>query len=633
MMRSILLLVLFFSPLYAKTKVQIDSINALGNAYILSNIVDSKTLFKTNLLAAQKLKYATGEAAALSNLGLSLYLNGAYDESLSSFLKAIRIYEKLDMPSQLSALYGEMGYQMKRRDIEKSRFYMKKGISIAEAHKLSERLSGLYDNYGVVLQMSHVQDSALFFYNKALSIKKSLNDTHGIPFTLNHLASVYTEKKEFVKAKEYLQQSDRYRAKEIGGYGRIVNLLVWGDLFLAMGQLDSAATNFSKATTMPGAWEHPQMMSYSYRNMAKIYEQLKNYRQAYFNQINYTTFKDSVLNLKSNARIAKLEIEYETEKKDRQLAQNQLKIESRNQQLFFLIIGIGLVLTFGIFWIIKNRRSILVLRKRRISHYRLLELLGSGGMGEVFKALDLNTSQEIALKLHSPHLHKDGLSRQRMITEGQTMKALRHTNIVQIFEYGETRDQSYIAMEYLPGGTLLNFIEKNHPIKIDFALELTQQICSGLEYIHKQGIIHRDLTSGNILLDENGAARITDFGLARTPLVNTMTTLGTAMGTLGFIAPEQITGVDISAQTDIFSLGVVLYNLFTNKMPFYGENEMALIHAIFNTEPIPPTHFNSTIPVELEAVILRCLSKNKDARFATVNGMNKAIKNNLLEQV
>lgn len=253
-----------------------------------------------------------------------------------------------------------------------------------------------------------------------------------------------------------------------------------------------------------------------------------------------------------------------------------------------------------------------------ISHYRIIELIGSGGMGKVYKAVDVHSSKIVAIKILNPELLKEQENKKRLINEGMLLSSIENKNIIKVFEFAETDKEAFIAMEYLSGGTLQNYIEKNFPISNNEIIEIALQICYGLKEIHSKGIIHRDLKSTNIMFNEDNEIKIMDFGLSKSPLVTTMTTLGTVIGTLGYVAPEQITNLNVDKRTDIFSFGVILYQLATNKLPFNGENEIALIHSIFNTQPTKPSEINTNIDSKIESIILKCIDKNPDNRFNDV---------------
>lgn len=292
----------------------------------------------------------------------------------------------------------------------------------------------------------------------------------------------------------------------------------------------------------------------------------------------------------------------------------------------FLLYGAALFLLIRTGkWIAANWQVLFAARKRAISHYKLGELLGKGGMGEVYRALDLNNKQTVALKLLNEELLKDPENRKRFSNEGRLLASFSHPHIVKVFEIGETETQGFIAMEYLPGGTLRDYLAGNHPLTPEKAEDFLLQIAAGLREIHSKGIIHRDLKTGNIMLDGDGRVRIMDFGLSKSSLVSTMTSRGTVLGTLGYVAPEQVTGMNVDARADIFSFGVIIYELLTGKLPFSGENEMALIHAIFNTEPPPPSRLRGDISGKWDDLVARCLAKNPGERFQTVRELYEAL--------
>jgi hypothetical protein len=260
-------------------------------------------------------------------------------------------------------------------------------------------------------------------------------------------------------------------------------------------------------------------------------------------------------------------------------------------------------------------------RERRISHYLLGEQLGEGGMGKVYAASDTVTGKTVALKVLSQGLLGDPENRKRLMAEGHLLSSLSHPHIVKVFEVGEHLGQGFIAMEFLPGGTLQALCSSKAPLPLTDVKRISLETCSGLAEIHGRGVIHRDLKSGNIMFGADGGVRIMDFGLSKSPLVTTMTTLGTILGTLGYVSPEQVTNISVDRRADIFSFGVLLYEMLTGRLPFNGENEMAVIHAIFNVEPPPPSSLNPAVPARLDAVVKRCLRKNPDERYSAADAV------------
>ncbi len=253
-----------------------------------------------------------------------------------------------------------------------------------------------------------------------------------------------------------------------------------------------------------------------------------------------------------------------------------------------------------------------------ISHYRLINQIGSGGMGKVFRAIDINNKKEIALKIINPEILKDPENKKRFAMEGSLLSSFDHENIVRVLESAKSEDVSYIAMELLEGGSLKEYLEKNFPIDTKSVKDISLQICSGVNEMHKRKIIHRDIKTNNIMFDSTGKIRLMDFGLSKSSLVSSMTTLGTVVGTLGYVAPEQVTNTIVDERADIYSLGVVMYELSAGRLPFNGENEIALIHSIFNTTPEPPSLINSKINSDLDKIILKCINKVPSERYSSV---------------
>jgi tRNA A-37 threonylcarbamoyl transferase component Bud32/photosystem II stability/assembly factor-like uncharacterized protein len=253
-----------------------------------------------------------------------------------------------------------------------------------------------------------------------------------------------------------------------------------------------------------------------------------------------------------------------------------------------------------------------------VSHYRIEEKIGEGGMGTVYKACDTITKKNVALKLMNPALLQDVENKKRFSGEGQLLSSFNHPNIVKVFETGETDDKFFIAMEFLEGGTLKELLQKNYPLNKLLIKKIMIQICAGLTEIHSQKVVHRDLKTNNIMLDSSGDIRIMDFGLSKSTLVSTMTSLGTVIGTLGYVAPEQVTNINSDHRTDIFSIGVIFYELLTNTLPFKGENEIALIHSIFNNTPPPPSSINNLVGNLEDEIAEKCLQKDPAQRYQSV---------------
>lgn len=256
--------------------------------------------------------------------------------------------------------------------------------------------------------------------------------------------------------------------------------------------------------------------------------------------------------------------------------------------------------------------------------YRVLHRVGSGGMADVVCAEDLQLGRKVAIKLLHRRFAQDDEFVERFRREASSAAGLQHPNVVAVYDRGSWDDTYYIAMEYLEGRTLKKLVQDEAPLEPGRASELAVQILRAARFAHKRGIIHRDLKPHNVIIDAEGRAKVTDFGIAKAG-ASDMTQTGSIMGTAQYLSPEQAQGHAVSAASDLYSIGIILYEMMTGRVPFEGESAVTIALKQVGEAPVPPSALNPQVPPALEAVILRALEKDPARRFADADEMIAAL--------
>jgi tRNA A-37 threonylcarbamoyl transferase component Bud32 len=270
-------------------------------------------------------------------------------------------------------------------------------------------------------------------------------------------------------------------------------------------------------------------------------------------------------------------------------------------------------------------RSSTVGKGQVVSNYQILEKLGSGGMGVVYKARDQRLDRLVALKFLPSHLSIHEESKQRFIREAKAASALDHPNICTIYDFGQAaEEQLFIAMAYYDGETLRQKIARG-PLPVGEVRDYTIQIAEGLAAAHAAGIVHRDIKPANVIVTNRGLVKLLDFGLAKVADMG-LTKTGTTLGTVAYMSPEQVRAEDLDGRSDLWSLGVIMYEMLTGKPPFRGEYEQAVFYSILQEAPTPVRELREEVPKKLAAIVEKLLRKNPDGRYQNANVLLSVIK-------
>jgi len=256
-----------------------------------------------------------------------------------------------------------------------------------------------------------------------------------------------------------------------------------------------------------------------------------------------------------------------------------------------------------------------------ISHYKILGRLGRGGMGDIYKAIQDPLNRVVALKVLPPQFGRDEEFAKRFRIEADAIARLQHQNIVSLYEYGEDNGFRYFAMQFVDGRDLSCHINERKEMAVEEIIDFSKQICRGLRYAHANNVVHRDIKPQNILIDKSNIVKLSDFGIAKIFAGSDITMTGFTLGTPEYMSPEQALGKGIDQQTDLYSLGIVIYEMLTKKPPFTAGDPMAIAYKQVHELPVPPSAKRKETPKRLELIILKALKKNKEERYHSVEEM------------
>lgn len=351
-------------------KQKLKAINEIPYGDFVAEVEKAERLFKKGEKLAIQLKDSTSLGDLFYKLGqLKVYQN-KLDESLAYSLKAITIFENNKNFSKAGMVYGGLGYNLKAKNLEKALYYMRKGIKLLEDTNDLERINPVYDNYGVLLSMSNNNDSALYYQKKSLSIKKQLKDSVGLGYGYANIANTFAEKRNFILAKKYVDSSSIIRNKIADNYGITVNYVQKAEIFVLEKKYNEAIEDFKTCARLSQKYKYKHLEQYCYQNISKCYVELKDYKNAFDYKEKFQVVKDSADNIITNAKVEELQIEFETEKKEKLLAEAKVDLLAKEAKIkkrtTFLISALALAFLLGLI-------GFLVYKQQRLKNKQLVK--------------------------------------------------------------------------------------------------------------------------------------------------------------------------------------------------------------------------------------------------------------------
>ncbi|RZJ66365.1 MAG: tetratricopeptide repeat protein [Flavobacterium sp.] len=363
-MKHVVWLVIFCSVVgFAQTRQQIDSLNNIAFEIRFAKAAVLDAAYHKNVKAAQKLHYAQGEAMSYSNLALVYNFKGKYNLSVEYSLKAIKLFERIGDESKVAREYGELGYAMKRRNLPKAQYYMLRGKKLAETIRDTTSLLSIYNNYGVIKEMQQDLDSAMFFYRKGLVIKEAINDSTGIPYSLNNIAIVHAMEGRFHDAEQLFTRALQLRQRKKDSAGIAENYSYFGDLYGMKKEYRKAIGNFRLSNEIALRNKYFQLIQHNYQSMSEMHEALGEKDLAFAAYKKHVQFKESLINKETNAKIAELEVQFETNEKEKRLIETQSESARKSNLLLLLS-----VLTFFV-----SLTGFLIWRQQRLKNNQLAQ--------------------------------------------------------------------------------------------------------------------------------------------------------------------------------------------------------------------------------------------------------------------
>ena len=567
-------------------------------------------------------------ANALNSMGVIYLYNAQYDRSIDNFLKALDIGEEIDDKKEIKDSLNNIGVvYFWQNDSSKALDYYQRSLQIERESGSQNGIAASLNNIALVHHQAGNYKEALHYYNESLKIDEAASNNPAIANTWMNLGIIEANMGNYKKSEEYLNKSLAL-AESLGLKLQIIQILSnLGELYFQDKQYDKALKYSEKVLEISGEMKTTETIKNTYLTLSTLYESKGNYKKALeYYRLFFEAYK-AMFNEESTRQMNEMQTRYETLKtnkkieileKDNQIQKVQLGREKFTRNAFitgFIMVVIILLLLF------KKYLYLLAFWKKQkyIGEFRLMDIIGSGGMGVIYKAHHIKNKAEFyAVKVLREELSENQDIVKRFKQEASIIDNLEHDNIVKIIERGQYKQKFFIAMEFLEGKTLETVLTEDGWLSLPDSLHIMTQIADALAFIHSKNVIHRDLKPSNIILTNHKSSgnvvKLLDFGVARLKFQMKLTRTGVLLGTTPYLSPEQITSSDVSTASDIFSLGIIYYEMLCGRKPFGGESENDIIKEILGSRPVEPQLLRAEIPRALSSLVMRMLEKKMGSR-------------------
>lgn len=552
------------------------------------------------------------------SLGYYYITIGSFTEALRYNRESLTLAEEMGDDDKISESYYQSGrIYTNLKNFNKAMEHYQQALKFSK--NTVNRMRAL-NNIGITLESLGQYKKALTFYQKNLRLARETNNTGWITSSMSNIGDVYGRLEIYDKAISYLLKAHKNYTNLGNKRGIFITLRNIGDLYMEKGDYERSKLYYFQAFNMVEKTERINLKIEIYQRISNLFSKLGKYKEALDYHKRYTDMKDIKINKQKNQQFLELQERYEAENKEKSI--NILRRDNRIKQLtlYFILAGFLVVLILFTLLFKKYRYLFSFWKKQKyIGQYRIVETIGEGGMGNVFKAHHIkDKTSMVAIKVLKDTLFRVESNRKRFKQEGVIIDQLNHPNILKTYERGEYEDKMYIVMEYINGKTLESKIEEDEQMDLKTCFHIMIQITDALALIHSKCIVHRDLKPANILLTEHNGdknfVKLLDFGLSKMKFQTRVTQSGVLVGTVNYIAPEQIMDSEYSFASDIYSLGVVFYEMIAGKTAFSGDSMPSIVEQIMNKPLENLQSYRPEVPDTLNHLITQMTSKDSKQR-------------------